>query len=128
MTPQRDVIGRLARRDFADISTEMSFRFRDVYDQLARIADDALILQDRIGGILDAHLSSVNNRLNAVMKVLTVVSVVILPLTLLAALYGMNVDLPRFPGGDAAQFWWICGICIGVIAAMLGVFRRKRWI
>ncbi len=128
ITPQRDVIGRLARRDFADISMEISFRFRDVYDQLVRIADDALILQDRIGGILDAHLASVNNRLNAVMKVLTVVSVVILPLTLLAGLYGMNVQLPRFPGGDAVQFWWICGICVGVIAVMLALFRRKRWI
>jgi magnesium transporter len=107
---------------------EISFRFRDVYDQLVRIADDALIFQDRIGGILEAHLSSVNNRLNAVMKVLTVVSVIIMPLTLLAGLYGMNVDLPRFPGGDAAQFWWICGICAAAIVAMLAVFRRRRWI
>ena len=40
----------------------------------------------------------------------------------------MNVKLPRFPGGDAAQFWWICGICLGVIAVMLALFRRKRWI
>lgn len=126
--PQRDVIGRLARRDFVDISTEMSFRFRDVYDQLVRIADDAMIFQDRISGILEAHLSSVNNRLNAVMKVLTVVSVIIMPLTLLAGLYGMNVPLPRFPGSEAAQFWWICGICIGVSAAMLALFRRNRWI
>ena len=50
VTPQRDVIARLARRDFVDISTEMSFRFRDVYDHLVRIADDALIFQDRITG------------------------------------------------------------------------------
>jgi magnesium transporter len=126
--PQRDVIGRLARRDFVDISTEMSFRFRDVYDQLVRIADDGLIFQDRISGILEAHLSSVSNRLNAVMKVLTVVSVIFMPLTLLAGLYGMNVPLPHFPGSDATQFWWICGICIGVTIAMLAVFRRKRWI
>jgi magnesium transporter len=126
--PQRDVIGRLARRDFVDISTEMSFRFRDVYDQLVRIADDALIFQDRISGILEAHLSSVNNRLNAVMKVLTVVSVIIMPLTLLAGLYGMNVPLPHFPGSAGAQFWWICGICVVVSVAMLAVFRRNRWI
>ena len=128
ITPQRDVIARLARRDFADITVEISFRFRDVYDQLVRIADDALIFQDRIGGILEAHLSSVNNRMNAVMKVLTVVSVIIMPLTLLAGLYGMNVPLPHFPGSDAAQFWWICGICLAVILVMLAVFRRRRWI
>jgi magnesium transporter len=128
ITPQRDVIARLARREFVDIGTEMSFRFRDVYDQLVRISDDALIFQDRISGILDAHLSNVNNRLNEVMKVLTVVSVIFMPLTLLAGLYGMNVRLPIFPGGDGGQFWWLCGISVGVIVSMLALFRRKRWI
>ena len=126
--PQRDVIGRLARRDFVDISTEMSFRFRDVYDQLVRIADDALIFQDRISGILEAHLSSVNNRLNAVMKVLTVVSVIFMPGTLLAGLWGMNVALPHMPGGDGAQFWWVLGTSLAVIVAMLAAFRHNRWI
>src|SRR4030095_8779564 len=52
--PERDVIARLARRDFVDISTEMSFRFRDVYDHLVRIADDPLIFQDSITGLLAA--------------------------------------------------------------------------
>jgi len=126
--PQRDVIGRLARRDFIDISTEMSFRFRDVYDQLVRIADDALIFQDRISGILEAHLSSVNNRLNAVMKVLTVVSVIFMPGTLLAGLWGMNVPLPHMPGGDGAQFWWVLAMSLAVIGVMLAAFRRNRWI
>jgi magnesium transporter len=126
--PQRDVMGRLARRDFSQISVEMSFRFRDIYDQIVRIADDGMIFQDRITGILDAHLSHVSNRLNEVMKVLTVVSVLFMPLTLLAGLWGMNVPLPRFPGGDAEQFWWICGISIVVIVVMLALFRRKRWI
>ena len=128
ITPQRDVIGRLARRDFHEVSVEMSFRFRDVYDQIVRIADDALIFHDRITGILDAHLSNVSNRLNEVMKVLTVVSVIFMPLTLLAGLWGMNVPLPRFPGSDAVQFWWLCGISLVVIVVMLALFRRKRWI
>jgi len=128
ITPQRDVVARLARREFVDISTEMSFRFRDVYDHLARIADDGLIFQDRLTGILDAHLSNVSNRLNEVMKVLTVVSVIFMPLTLLAGLWGMNVPLPHFPGSDALQFWWLCGISLVVIVVMLALFRRKRWI
>jgi hypothetical protein len=110
VTPQRDVIARLARREFVDISTEMSFRFRDVYDHLVRIADDALIFQDRITGMLDAHLSNVSNRLNEVMKVLTVVSTIFMPLTLLTGAVGMNVPLPQFPGRRAAQFWWLLGI------------------
>jgi magnesium transporter len=128
MIPQRDVIGRLARRDFSQISVEMSFRFRDVYDQIVRIADDGMIFQDRITGILDAHLSNVSNRLNEVMKVLTVVSVIFMPLTLLAGLWGVNVMLPQFPGGPSTQFWWLCGFSGVVIVVMLALFRRKRWI
>jgi len=125
--PQRDVVARLARRDFVDISTEMSFRFRDVYDHLVRISDDALMFQDRITGILDAHLSNVSNRLNEVMKVLTIVSVVFLPLMLLTGAYGMNVPLPHLPGGDGMQFWWLVGFSIAITAIMLMYFRRKRW-
>jgi magnesium transporter len=93
-----------------------------------RIVDDAQIFQDRITGILDAHLSNVSNRLNEVMKVLTVVSTIFMPLTLLTGLYGMNIPLPRFPGGDGAQFWWLFAIMMAVIVAMLALFRRKRWI
>jgi magnesium transporter len=128
VTPQRDVIGRLARRDFLDIGTEMSFRFRDIYDHLVRIADDVLIFQDRITGMLDAHLSNVSNRLNEVMKVLTILTTIFMPLTLLAGLYGMNVPLPVFPGGDRMQFWWLSGISLAIVVAMLAMFRRKRWI
>ena len=128
MTPQRDVIARLARRDFVDISTDLSFRFRDVYDHIVRIADDATIFQDRISGILDAHLTNVSNRLNEVMKVLTVVSTIFMPLTLLTSLWGMNVLFPRFPGGDAAQFWWLFGLMIVIVVFMLALFRRKNWI
>jgi magnesium transporter len=91
------VIARLARRDFVDISTEMSFRFRDVHDHLVRVTDDSLVFQDRITGILDAHLSNVSNRLNEVMKVLTIASTLLLPPTMLAGFYGMNVPLPHFP-------------------------------
>ena len=128
ITPQRDVVSRLARRDFVDISTEMSFRFRDVYDHLVRLADDVLIFQDRITGMLDAHLSNVSNRLNEVMKVLTVVTTILMPLALLTGAYGMNVPLPQFPGGERAQFWWLFGLSLVTVAAMLAMFRRKRWI
>jgi magnesium transporter len=126
--PQRDVIARLARRDFVDVSTEMSFRFRDVYDHLVRISDDALMFQDRITGMLDAHLSNVSFRLNEVMKVLTIVTVLFMPPTLVAGIWGMNVPLPHFPGGEAAQFWWVVGGIAGITAAMLIFFRSRRWL
>ena len=114
MTPQRDVVARLARRDFVDVSTEMSFRFRDVYDHLVRIADDSLIFQDRVTGVLDAHLSNVSNRLNEIMKVLTIVSVLFLPLVLLT-LYPSSLAYVVRIGGlflfirtatpHASRFW-----------------------
>jgi magnesium transporter len=128
VTPQRDVIGRLARREFVDIGSEMALRFRDVYDHLIRLNDEAFVFHDRITGILDAHLSNVSNRLNQVMKLLTVLTTVFMPLTLMSGLWGMNVPLPHFPGGEAAQFWWVVGIMVVLIAFMLGFFRRLRWI
>ena len=128
VTPERDVIARLARRDFLDISTEMSFRFRDIYDHLVRVADDAMIFQDRITGMLDAHLTNASNRLNEVMKVLTVVATIFGPPTLIAGIWGMNVPLPHFPGGEAAQFWWVTAGMLVMIVGMLVAFRRKRWI
>lgn len=128
VTPQRDVVARLARREFVDISTDLSFRFRDVHDQLQRMADDSMMFQDRITGILDAYLTNVSNKMNEVMKVLTVVATVFMPLTLVSGVYGMNVHLPEFPGGDGAQFWWLAGLMVAVVVAMLAVFRRNRWI
>ena len=126
--PQRDVVGRLARREFSIIADEMAYRFRDVYDHLVRLADEASLFQDRINSILDAHLSTISNRLNQVVKVLTVMSTIFLPLTVLTGMYGMNVDLPRFPGSDAAQFWWVVGIMVALIVSMLAFFRRRGWI
>jgi magnesium transporter len=126
--PQRDVMARLARRDFVDISTDMSFRFRDVYDHLQRISDDATMFQDRITGILDAYLTNVSNRLNEVMKVLTIVSTIFMPLTLVSGIWGMNVHLPLLPGSDVMQFWWVMGIIAVIVVLMLLYFRKRRWI
>lgn len=126
--PQRDVVGRLARREFPFISEPLSYRFRDVYDHLVRLVDEAMFLQDRVTSLLDAHLSQVSNQLNSIMKVLTIIATLFMPLTVLTGLYGMNVTLPHLPGGDAAQFWWILGIMIVLSVAMLGYFRSRRWI
>jgi magnesium transporter len=126
--PQRDAVGRLARREFPQISDEMTYRFRDVYDQLVRMADEATMFQDRMTGILEAHLSAISNRLNLVVKVLTVMSTIFLPLTVLTGMWGMNVPLPAFPGGAAAQFWWVVGCMGAVTATMLAVFRFLGWL
>jgi len=126
--PQRDAVSRLARREFPMISDELTYRFRDVYDHLVRLSDEATLLQDRVTGILDAHLSTISNRLNMVMKVLTVMSTIFLPLTVLTGMWGMNVPLPHFPGSEAMQFWWVTGSMAAIAAVMLGFFRHNGWL
>jgi magnesium transporter len=128
LIPQRDAIGRLARREFAMISDEMAYRFRDVYDHVVRLTEEAILFQDRITGIFEVNLSSVSHRLNQVMKLLTVMSTIFLPLTVLTGMWGMNIPLPHFPGGPEMQFWWVAGIMAALIAAMLAFFRRNKWI
>lgn len=125
--PQRDVLGRLARREFEVIGPEMAYRFRDVYDQLVHIADDAMQFQDRVTGILDAHLASVSIQLAQVSKLVAVVATLFGPLTVLTGLYGMNVPLPHLPGGEAAQFWWVVAMMAAASAAMFTWFRRSGW-
>jgi magnesium transporter len=128
LVPQRDAIGRLARREFSMITDEMTYRFRDVYDHVVRFTEEAILFQDRITGIFEVNLSTVSYRLNQVMKVLTVMSTIFLPLTVLTGMWGMNLPLPHFPGGPAVQFWWVSGIMVALIAGMLAFFRRNKWI
>jgi len=128
LIPQRDAIGRLARREFPAISDEMAYRFRDVYDHLVRLTEEAILFQDRVTGIFEVNLSTVSHRLNQVMKLLTVMSTIFLPLTVLTGMWGMNIPLPHFPGGDSVQFLWIGGIMVAISGAMMAVFRRNHWI
>jgi magnesium transporter len=126
--PQRDAVGRLARREFPLISEQLAYGFRDVHDHLVRLSDEAMFFQDRITSILDAHLSAVSNQLNQVMKVLTIIATLFMPLTVFTGMYGMNVTLPHLPGGPDVQFWWILAIMVTMSGGMLLYFRRKRWI
>ena len=128
LIPQRDALGRLARREFPAITDEMAYRFRDVYDHLMRYAEEVILFQERVTSLLEVNLATVSNRLNMVMKVLTVMSTIFLPLTVLTGMWGMNIPLPQFPGGEQVQFWWMLGVVVAIAAAMLAVFRRKRWI
>jgi magnesium transporter len=110
----------------------MSFRFRDIYDHLVRIADDAMIFQDRITGMLDAHLSNVSNRLNEVMKVLTIISTIFIPLNFIAGIYGMNFN-PQASPLNMPELNWYFGYpaalsLMAVVGGLLVVyFRRRGW-
>jgi len=126
--PQRDAVGRLARREFPQIPDSLAYRFRDVYDHLVQITDETVFFQDRVTGLLDAYLSSQSNRLNQVMKVLTVIATIFMPPTVLASMYGMNVELPHFPGGSGAQFWWLLSIIVAMSVGMIWIFKKADWL
>jgi magnesium transporter len=126
--PQRDVVSRLARREFPFIDEQTSYGFRDVYDHLVRLTDESMFFADRITSLLDAHLSQVSNNLNQVMKVLTVIATIFMPLTFVTGLYGMNVDLPHFGLGGLEMFWLLMAVMIAIVVAMIVYFHRKGWI
>jgi len=125
--PQRDVVGRLARKEFNFITDEMAYRFRDVYDSLVRLSDEALVFQDRVTSLLDAHLANTSNRLNEVMKTLTIITTIAVPFTVISGLFGMNVKLPGVAGdGNPREFWWLLAATAAFVLAMMIVLRRLR--
>jgi magnesium transporter len=126
--PQRDAVARLARREFPQITEPVTWRMRDVYDHLVRLSEESGLLHDRVASLIDAFLSAQSNRLNQVMKLMTVIATIFMPLTVLTGMFGMNVNLPRLPGGEDAQFWWISALMAAVMFVMLWMFRRNRWI
>lgn len=126
--PQRDLVGRLARREFPLISEPIAYRFRDVHDNLVRLVDEAMFFQDRVTSLLDAHLSQVSNQLNNVMKVLTIITTVFMPLTFIAGLYGMNVPLPQLGLAGDAVFWGLVAVMLLISGAMLVAFRWRGWL
>ena len=126
--PQRDVMNRLGRREFALISEAVSYRFRDVYDHLVRLNEEANFLQDRIASLLDAHLSTVSNQLNGVMKILTVITTTFMPLTFITGLYGMNVVLPMWGFSERQVFWALLAAMLTISGSMLVIFRKRGWL
>lgn len=125
--PQRDVVGRLSRREFELINQEMAYRFRDVYDQFAHMAEDAIVFQDRVTGVLDAHLAATSNRLANVSKVLAVIAALFGPLTVITGLFGMNVPLPSLVGNPEYQFWEIIALMVISSAALFMWFKKAGW-
>lgn len=128
VVPQRDAVGRLARREFGIINQEMAYRFRDAYDQFARIADDAIVFHDRVTGILDAHLASVSNRLADVSRLLAVIATLFGPLTVITGLFGMNVPLPSLGLEGTGQFWEIVAFMVVASGGMYWWFKRSGWL
>jgi magnesium transporter len=124
--PQRDVLNRLSRGEFRAISEEARIFYRDVYDHIMRIEDMNQSLRDRASDALSTYLSSVANRQNETMRVLSIVATIFLPLMLVAGIYGMNFEnMPELTWGWG--YFAILGFMATVIAGALLWFRARNW-
>jgi magnesium transporter len=124
---QREVILRMSRGEFPLIDQQMLPFYRDVHDHIVRVTDLAESYRDLISGALEAYLSVVSNRMNEIMKVLTIFSAIMLPLTFIAGVYGMNFDnMPELHSRNGYYAVW--GIMIFVAVGMLGLFWRAGWL
>jgi len=130
ISPQRDIMNRLSRGEFPKlVSADHAIYFRDVYDHLLRVEYLVEALRDLADGALNTYLSAVSNRLNEVMKVLTVAVVPLTVGTLLSGIYGMNLTAGFWPPSDSDWgFGVVVAFMIGIAALTLAFFRYRRWI
>ena len=125
--PLREVIGGLERGESSLIKESTGIYLRDVYDHTIQVIDTIETFRDMISGMLDIYLSSVSNRMNEVMKVLTIIATIFIPLTLIAGIYGMNFKyMPELEWRWGYPMFWLVVLAIGVL--MVVYFRRKKWL
>ena len=124
--PLREVVAALLRGDSAMIGPDVGVFFKDVYDHTLQVADSLEIYRELISGVFDIYLSNVSNKMNQVMKVLTIIATLFIPTTFLAGIYGMNFKyMPELEWQWAYPAFW--GLVLAVFAVMLGLFKRKNW-
>ncbi|MBN2004292.1 MAG: magnesium/cobalt transporter CorA [Anaerolineae bacterium] len=130
LAPQREVFNKLARNDYATIPEHQGIYFRDVYDHLVRLYDISDSMRDLVGGALDTYLSVVNNRMNDVMKTLTLITTLFMPLSFLAGFFGMNFFQPTvlLPGWTNMPAF-VLTLAAMVISPLLMYWwmRRRSW-
>ncbi|HOD35859.1 MAG TPA: magnesium/cobalt transporter CorA [Syntrophales bacterium] len=125
--PLREVILHLERSESSLVHKTTEIFFRDVYEHTIQVMDTIETHRDMLSGMLDIYLSSISNRLNEVMKVLTIIATIFIPLTFIAGVYGMNFEfLPEVKWRYGYAFAW--AIMITVAAIMIYYFRKKKWI
>ena len=125
--PLREAISSLERSESLLINKSTGIYFKDIYDHTIAIIDTVETFRDMLSGMLDIYLSTISNRLNEVMKVLTIIATIFMPLTFLAGVYGMN-----FKYMPELEYRWgyfcILGIMVVVALLMLRYFKKKKWI
>lgn len=130
--PQREVINQLLRDEHALVAAGTHIYLRDCYDHTIQVMDLLETYRDMTGSMLDIYLSSVSNRMNDVMRILTVIATVFIPLTFITGIYGMNFDRRAGPWSmpELGQPYGYVGVwllMIVIVVAMIVFFRRQKW-
>lgn len=131
--PLREVINSLVRDEEIDLISEaIYFYLKDLYDHTIQVIDTIETFRDIISGMLDIYLSSVSNRMNEVMKVLTIFAAIFIPLTFIAGIYGMNFNAAASPLNMPELSWYYgypfaLGLMAATAGGMLVYFKRKKW-
>lgn len=131
LLPQREVMNKLARDDYDVIDPKDRIFFRDIYDHLVRLHDLNESLRDLVGGALDTYLSVINNRMNEIMKTLTIITVLFMPLTFLTGYFGMNFFEPLglMKNWTSNPVFYLTLITIFVMPTLMYLWMRRRtWI
>jgi magnesium transporter len=125
--PLREVVSRIERGGFALITQATSVYLRDVYDHTIQVIDAIETYRDLLSGMLDIYLSSISNRMNEIMKVLTIIGTIFIPLSFIAGVYGMN-----FQWMPELTVWWgypaVLAFMLTIGIVMVIYFHRKRWL
>jgi magnesium transporter len=125
--PMREIVASLERGGSDLVTPDTAFFLRDLYDHSVQVMDSIETFRDVLSGLLDIYLSSTGNRMNEIMKVLTIISTIFIPLTFIAGIYGMNFEyMPELEVPWAYPAVWV--VMITIAGGMLAFFRKKKWI
>jgi magnesium transporter len=124
--PLREAVSALERGDSGLVQEKTAIYLRNVYDHTIQIVDTIETFRDMVSGMLDVYLSSVSNKMNEVMKVLTIIATIFIPITFLAGIYGMNFkNMPELEWAWGYPLLWCIILVVGLV--MVLYFRRKKW-
>jgi magnesium transporter len=124
--PMREVVSALQRAEPNLVSEGTSIYMRDVLDHIIQVVETIEIFREMTSGMLDLYISLVSNKMNEVMKVLTIFAAIFIPLTFFAGVYGMNFEfMPELKWKPAYFIWW--GVIVALVVVMIKYFKRKKW-
>jgi magnesium transporter len=124
--PLREVVGDLERRGSVFVQESTSLYLRDIYDHIIHVIDTTETFRDIVAGMIDIYLSSVSNKMNEIMKVLTIIATIFIPLTWIVGIYGMNFEfMPELKARLGYPI--VMGIMLVIGILMLFYFKRKKW-